>query len=237
MYTAERTRERQPSRGAAWRGLAAVAAGVVLCLAAGNAQAQSGKGDYIGRWSVAGSLGYAVPNADEYGGGLAWRFGAGYSPMPQFEIGLELGRFSTGVSQPEPDGRPNHDIASGRIEVLPVCVAAQVHIPLAETMATFNLLGGAGYYFIDYTMADAQRELFISDGVEGLPDQAVRDAWGFHAGAGLEYALTGWFSLTVESRYVFLAPKVSGTAAEGNQLGGTLDLNTWLFTGGFKVAF
>jgi len=237
MYTAERMRERLLSRGVALRRLAAAAAGVVLLLAAGVAQAQSGKGDYVGRWSVAGSLGYAVPNADEYSGGLAWRLGAGYSPMPQFEIGLELGRFSTEVSQPEPDGRPNHDIASGRLEVLPVCVAAQVHIPLAETMATFNLLAGAGYYFIDYTMADEQRALFIADGVEGLPDQVVSDAWGFHAGAGLEYALTGWLSLTAEGRYLLLAPKVSGTAAEGNKLGGSLNLNTWLFTGGMKVAF
>ena len=237
MFTAERTRERLPSRGVAWRGLAAAAAGVMLCLVAGVAQAQSGKGDYIGRWSVAGSLGYAIPNTDEYGGGLVWRLGGGYSPIPQFEIGLELGRFSTAVSQPEPDGVPNHDIASGRLDVLPVCVAAQVHIPLAETMATFNLLAGAGYYFVDYTMADASREFFVASGVEGLPDQSVHDAWGFHTGAGLEYALTGWLSLTVEGRYVFLAPKVSGTAAAGNQLGGSLDLNTWLFTGGIKAAF
>jgi outer membrane protein W len=237
MYTAERTRARLHSRGVALRGLAAAAAGVVLCLAAGFAQAQSGKGDYIGRWSVSGGLGYAIPNTDEYGNSLAWRFGVGYSPIPQFEIGLELGRFTSAVSQPEPDGVPNHDIASGQLEVLPLCLAVQYHIPLAHTMATFNLLAGAGYYFTDYTMADEPRASFVSSGVEGLPDQAVSDTWGFHAGAGLEYTLSSWFSVTVEGRYVFLAPEVSGTAAAGNQLGGSLDLNTWLFTGGIKVSF
>ena len=237
MYTAERSRERLHSRGVALRRLAAAAAGVVLLLAAGVAQAQSGKGDYVDRWSVTGSLGYAVPNTDEFGAGFTWRFGAGYIPVPQFEIGLELGRFATAVSQPEPDGRPNHDISSGRIEVLPVCVTAQFHLPVPETMATFNFLAGAGYYFVDYTMADAQREMFIADGVAGLPDQSVSDAWGFHAGAGLDYALTGWLSLTAEGRYVLLAPNVSGTAAEGNKLGGSLNLNTWLFTGGIKAAF
>ena len=69
------------------------------------------------------------------------------------------------------------------------------------------------------------------------PTRPCSDAWGFHAGAGLEYALTGWLSLTAEGRYVFLAPEVSGTAGDGYQLGGSLDLNTWLFTGGIKVAF
>lgn len=237
MNAAERTRERLPDRGGARRGLAAAAAGVLLCLAAGVAQAQSGKGDYIGGWSVSGSAGYAIPNTDEYGGALAWRLGVGYSPLPRFEIGLELGRFSSDVSQPEPDGVPNHDIATGRLEVLPVCLALQYHVPLAGTMTTFNLLAGAGYYFIDYAMADAQREYFGSLGVEGLPDQSVRDAWGVHAGAGLEYALSSWFSLTVEGRYVFLAPHVRGTAKDGYAIEGSLDLNTWLFTGGMKVAF
>jgi outer membrane protein W len=103
-------------------------------------------------------------------------------------------------------------------------------------MASFVLLAGAGYYFIDYTMDDEPRAAFAAGG-EGLPDQVVKDAWGFHAGAGLEYALTGWLSLTAEARYVFLAPAVSGTAGDGYQLGGSLDLNTWLFTGGIKVAF
>jgi len=221
-------------RGAA---LTAAAVLVVVCLAADLAHAQSGKGDYLGRWSVSGGLGYALPNTDEYSDEFAWRVGVGYSPVPQFEVGLELGQFETVVSQPEPDGLPTHDIASGTIQVLPVCLALQLHIPLSQTMATFNLLAGAGYYFVSYTMADAPRGIFTSGGVGGLPDQVVRDAWGFHVGAGLEYALTHWLSVTVEGRYVFLAPDVSGTANDSHALGGSLDLNTWLFTGGIKVAF
>lgn len=217
--------------------LSAAAAWIVICLLPGVVQAQSGKGDYIGRWSVAAGAGYAVPNTDEYGNVLAWRVGVGYSPLPQFEIGLELGRFSTTVSQPEPDGLPNHDIASGRLAVLPVCLALQYHLPLPASMATVNLLAGAGYYFVDYTMAAASREIFVAGAGAGLPDQVVRDAWGVHAGAGLEYALTGWISVTVEGRYVFLAPHVSGTAKDNHPIGGSLDLNTWLFTGGIKVAF
>ena len=209
----------------------------MACLAAGVASAQSGKGDYVGRWSVAGEFGYAVPNTDPYGNVLTWRAGVGYSPLPQFEIDLELGRFAPGVTQPETDGVPTHDIASGRIEAWPVCVTMRYHVPLQAEMATFVLLAGAGYYFVDYTMADAPRAVFAASGDAGLPDQAVQDAWGFHAGAGLEYALTGWLSLTAEGRYVFLAPEVSGTAGDGHQLGGSLDLNTWLFTGGIKVAF
>jgi len=209
----------------------------VACLAAGAASAQSGKGDYVGRWSVAGDIGYAIPNTDAYGNVLTWRAGIGYTPLPQFEIDLELGRFAPGVTQPEANGVPTHDIASGRIEAWPVCVTMRYHLPLQAEMTTFELLAGAGYYFIDYTMADGPREVFAAGGDDGLPDQVVRDAWGFHVGAGLEYALTGWLSLTAEGRYVFLAPEVSGTTGDGHQLGGSLDLNTWLFTGGMKVAF
>ena len=231
------TSERLSSPGVMLRQLSAAVTAIAIILAAWVAQAQSGKGDYIGRWSVSGNLGYAIPNTDEYGNSVAWRFGAGYSPLPQFEIGLELGRFTSAVSQPESDGVPNHDIASGRLEVLPLCLAVQYNIPLSETMASVNLLAGAGYYFVQYSMAVAPREIFVAGGVEGLPDQAVRDAWGFHAGAGLEYALTGWLSVTLEGRYIFLAPHVSGTAKGDYALGGSLDLNTWLFTGGMKVAF
>jgi len=219
------------------RGLVAVAAGGVLLLAAGVAQAQSGKGDYIGGWSVSGAAVYAVPNTDEYSDDFDWRLGVGYSPLPSLEIDLELGRFSSTVTQAELDGVPTHDIASGRLEVVPVCLTLQYHIPLAGSMATFNLLAGAGYYFINYSMADEQREFFESLGIEGLPDQHVRDAWGGHAGAGLEYALSGWFSFFVEGRYVFVAPRVSGTAKNTYTIGGSLDLNTWLFAGGIKVAF
>lgn len=224
-------------RGLTLRRLTAAAALFVICLTAGGAHAQSGKGGYIGGWSITGGAGFALPNTDEYADQFTWRAGVGYSPVPQFEIGLEYGRFETAVSQPEPDGAPIHDIASGRIVVQPVCLALQLHIPLTGTMATFNLLAGAGYYFVDYTMADAPRELFSSSGVGGLPNQAVHDTWGLHAGAGLEYALTGWLSLTVEGRYVFLAPDVTGTAKDNHALTGSLDLNTWLFTGGIKVAF
>jgi opacity protein-like surface antigen len=225
------------ARGAARIGAAACVVTLVLCLAAGVAEAQSGKGDYVGAWSVTGAFGYAVPNTDQYGNDLTGRLGIGYSPYPPLEIGLELGLFSSEVAQPEANGLPTHDIASGKLDVIPACVTLRYRAPLAETMATLVLLAGGGYYFIDYTMAAAPRGILVGGGAEGLPDQAVRDAWGFHAGAGLEYALTGWLSLTIEGRYVVVAPKVSGTAGEGHQLGGSLDLNTWLFTGGIKVAF
>ncbi len=223
-------------RGAALRRLAAAAAGVFLCLAAGPAEARSGKGDYVGRWSATGALGYAIPNTDEFGDALAWRLGVGYSRNPRFEVGLDAGRFAAAVSQPETDGFPTHDIASGRLEMLPVCLTVQYRAPFPENMATFVLLAGAGYYFIDYTMADAPRGVLSASGA-GLPDQVVRDAWGYHAGVGLEYALSGWLSATIEGRYVFLAPQVRGTAKDDHVLDGSLDLNTWLFTGGMKVAF
>ena len=223
--------------GLTLRRLAAVAAALAVSLASGAALAQSGKGDYVGRWSLAGNAGYAIPNTDEYANVPAWKFALGYSPALWFEVALEAGRFSTAVDQPEPDGLPNHSIASGRIEVVPVCVNLQFNLPLAASMTTAYLSAGGGYYLVDYTMDEAPSGVFAASGVAGLPDQIVRDAWGFHAGVGVEYALTAWLSVTAEGRYQFLAPQVSGTARDDYTLGGSLDLNTWLFTGGLKVAF
>lgn len=231
------TQERASSRSVTVRRLTAAAAGLLVCLAAGHAGAQSGKGAYVGQWSVSGDLGYAIPNTDQYSSALTWRAGVGYSPLPQVTFGLETGHFSTGVTQPEPEGLPNHDIASGRIEVVPVALTLSVHVPVPATLLTVNLFGGAGYYFVDYAMAETPRQALIATGVEGLPDQVVRDTWGFHAGAGLEYALSGWFSFTLEGRYVILAPPAQGTAKDSYKLGGSLDLNSWLFTGGIKLSF
>jgi outer membrane protein W len=225
------------THGVTIRRLVAVAAAAVLCLAAGSAAAQSGKGEYVGQWSVAGKIGIAIPNTDDYSNVAVWGLALGYRPVPWFEVALETGRFATTVEQPEPDGIPNHDIASGRLEVIPLCLDLQFSAPLAESMATAFFTVGGGYYLVDYTMADEPQAVFAAGGAAGLPDQFVHDAWGAHAGVGLEYVLASWLSFTVEGRYLLLAPKVSGTARDDYQLGGSLNLNTWLFTGGIKVAF
>jgi opacity protein-like surface antigen len=230
-----RTGERPHGRGSAVR--RAIAAVALVSLFPAGAGAQSGKGAYLGSWSATAAIGYAIPNTDEYDNAFSWRLAAGYSPLPQFEIDLELGRFLSGVSQPEANGLPTHTIASGELDVMPVCLTAQYRTPLPGLLSTLTLLAGVGYYFIDYTMADEPRAVFAAGGEPGLPDQTVDDAWGFHAGAGLEYALTERFSLTAEGRYLFLSPQASGTAGSGRTIDGTLDLNTWIFTGGVKVAF
>ncbi len=105
-------------------------------------------------------------------------------------------------------------------------------------MATVNLLAGVGYYFVDYTMADEPREIYAASGVEGLPDQTVSDALGVPRRRGARvrpHRLVqrhGRGPLSVSLRR-----GVSGTTKDGYELGGSLDLNTWLFTGGIKVAF
>lgn len=213
------------------------AAGVALLLRGAPAAAQSGKGEYLGAWSVAASLGYAVPNTDEYDNAFLWRAALGYSPLPQFELDLEFGGFSSDVSQSDPGGIPSYTIASGSLEIRPVCLTAQYRRPLPELLSTLSLLGGIGYYFIDYDMGDRQRAVFDANPVSGLPDQEVDDAWGFHLGAGLEYALSERISLVAEGRYLFLEPSARGTTSSGSRFDDSLDLDTWMFTGGVKVGF
>jgi outer membrane protein W len=231
-----RTGERLHTGVHATRRLVAAAA-AVLCLLAREARAQSGKGDYLGSWSVSAAAGYAIPNTDEYGNSFAWRLAAGYSPLPQFEVDLEVGRFVSEVSQPDANGLPGYTIASGELDVTPVCLTAQYRTPLPGMLSTLTLLAGLGYYFIDYTMAGVPRDVFVSGGAPGLPDQTVDDAWGYHLGAGVEYPLTERLSVSAEGRYLFLSPRASGTTGSGARIDGSLDLDTWVFTGGVKVAF
>jgi outer membrane protein W len=230
------TTERAPAAARALRWIAAIAI-VAAGLAPHASAAASGKGDYIGVGSFGAALGYAVPNTDQYSDVATWRLTAGYSPVPQFEVDFEIGRFTTVVRQPEADGVPTHTIASGELEILPVCLTAQYRTPMPELLSTLSLLAGVGYYFIDYAMAEKPRGAFEDAGVPGLPDQSVDNAWGVHFGGGLEYALSERLSLTGEVRYLFLAPEARGTTADGGRFSGTLDLNTWLFSGGVKIVF
>lgn len=213
------------------------ASAAALLVPAAPAAAQSGKGEYLGAWSLTGSLGYAVPNTDEYGNAFAWRVALGYSPLPQVELDLEFGRFSADVDQPDPDGVPTHTIASGSLEITPVCLTAQYRRPLPEMLSTVGLLAGVGYYFVDYGMGAAPRAALGAAGEPGAPDHEVDDAWGFHAGAALEYAATERVSLVAEGRYLFLEPSARGTAQGGQRFDGSLDLNTWIVSGGVKVWF
>jgi outer membrane protein W len=209
----------------------------LACLTPAGAGAQTGSGEYLGVWTASGAIGYAIPNTDEYGNAFLWRLAAGYSPTPRFEIDLEVGGFASEVHQPGPTGLPSHTIASGDLDVTPVCLTAQFRTPLPGMFGTLSLLAGVGYYFIDYTMDDDPRDDLVAEGAAGRPDQGVDDAWGYHLGAGVEYPLTARLSVLAEGRYLFLSPQASGTAGSGARIDGSLDLDTWLFTGGVKVVF
>ena len=229
----------QHRASAGWRRLGSLAAALscAVLLRGAPALAQTGKGEYLGAWSGAASLGYAMPNTDEYDNAFAWRLALGYAPLPQLELDFELGRFTADVSQPDPEGIPSYTIASGSLEITPVCLTAQYRTPLPELLSTLSLLAGIGYYFVDYDMGERQRDVFAGQNVPGLPDQEVDDAWGFHLGAGLEYALSERISLVAEGRYLFLEASARGTTSSGGRFDETLDLDTWMFTGGVKVGF
>jgi len=219
------------------RSRAAAAALATLLLAAAPAAAAGGKGEYVGQWSLSGGLGYAVPSTDEYAGGLAWRVAVGYSPVPSLELLVEYAGWESQVTQPDANGIPSHTIASGDLAIHPLTLTAQWRLPLPEFAATAFLLGGVGWYTIDYTMSAEARRVYEDSGAVGLPDQSVDSTWGWHAGAGLEYPLTDRVSLTGEGRYVFLSPEAGGATTPGNRISGSLDLDTWLLSAGVKVAF
>jgi opacity protein-like surface antigen len=210
---------------------------VVVVVVAPAPGAASGKGDYLGTFSASALAGYSFPNTDAYGSAFAWRVAGGYSPVPELEVDLELGAFSSGVDQPEANGIPSHTIASGNLDVKALCLTVQWRPPQPEAMATAYALAGLGWYDVSYRMDEGPRQVFLTSGVAGLPDQAVEAAWGFHVGAGIEYALGERLFLLGEARYLFLSPEARGTAAPGSAISGSIDLNTWLLSGGVKVVF
>jgi opacity protein-like surface antigen len=231
------------------RRVPAVAIAVALCLLAvpDRSFSQDGKGDYMGQVSVSLLGGYAVPNTDEYLNAFSYQAAVGYSPVPWLEVALEMGRFTSTVSQPEPNGVPVHTIASGELDVTPVMLTAQLRYPVPEIFSAFYALLGVGYYFVDYSM-DAEPRAFLEgwyakDKTADKPglDQTVDDGMGFHLGAGVEYHMTDNVSLVGEGRYIILAPADDGRAYDGSgkpyTFSGNLDLNTWLFTCGVKVLF
>ncbi len=216
----------------------AAAAAVAALLAAGTpAGAEDGKGAYLAAWSLSGGVGYAVPSTDEYADAFAGRLAVGYSPWPSLEIDLEVGGWSAQVSQPDPGGIPSHTVASGRLKVRPLTLTAQWRHPVPGLLATAYLLAGAGWYLIDYDMADEPRAVYEGSGTVGLPDQGVDNALGWHLGAGLEYPVTERLSLTAEGRYVFLSPDAHGATTPGYRIAGSLDLDTLLFFAGVKVTY
>lgn len=218
---------------------AAAAAALVLCLLAAPlpGAAQSGKGEYLGAWSVSASGGYATPDNDRYEGAPAWRLALGYSPLPRVGLELEYGRFPAAVATDAPGGIPAGDLAAGTLDVRAFCLTAQWRQPLGGLPATLVALGGVGRYRISYAMGDEPRRLYAESGVRGLPDQTVDDAWGAHVGGGLEWAVGAHVSLLAEARYLVLAPGVSGHTTPGNALDGSIDLGTLVVTGGIKATF
>ena len=218
-------------------GVFAAATVMLWAFVAGPAWAQDGPGEYLPTWTFSGAVGYAVPSTDEYGDALVGRVAVGYSPWPSLEVDLEYGGWSAQVSQPDASGIPSHTIASGNLRLRPLTLTGQWRYPVPGFMATAYLLGGIGWYSIDYTMADEPRKVFEGSGAVDLPDQGVDNAFGYHIGAGLDYVITERLSLTAEGRYVFLSPDAHGATTPGYRIAGSLDLDTWLFTAGVKVSY
>lgn len=221
---------------------ALAAAALLACAAAAPAAAQSplpksGKGEYLGVWSLSASGGRAVPSVDRYGGGPAWRLAAGYSPVPRLGLEVEFGRFPGKVAGDGPGGIPDDDLAAGTLDVRGLCASAVVRQPLPGLPVSLFALGGLGRYRVAYAMDDAPRARYEASGLRGLPDQKLGGAWGLHLGAGAEYVLGAHLSLVAEARYLSLAPEVSGHTTPGNRLEGTIDLGTLVVTGGVKVLF
>ncbi len=209
----------------------------------GLSQAQGEAGLAFYGIDVNASLGFAVPNTDEFGSGFFIRGGAGYELNRHFAVSAGLGWFSSSVDN-DMDVPPGNTIADGELGVIPLTLSLEARHPFPELYGTLYGIAGIGYYFIDYSWSGGAKEYF--DEVErlyGIPvSQEVSNSFGFDLGAGFEYPLTAQLFFNAEGQYIFLQPEAEGVwrdliTGEPHVFKKDLDMNTWIFTLGVKYLF
>lgn len=213
----------------------------MFCLS-GQATAQELESEFLYGFDLKASIGYAVPNTDDYDNSFTFQVSAGYDVAQWLNLELGVGYFSSQIDYPFA-GPPAHTIAEGDLKVIPFTLTAQVRHSLPELFLTVYALGGVGYYLVDYTWSGGSEAYF--DGIRetyGAASQSVDDSFGFHLGGGLEYPLTASLALAAEGRYIVLRPGASGDWTDPVtempvSFDDELDLNTWLFFGGLKYMF
>lgn len=178
---------------------------VLILLWAGMASAQLGFEAHVGG-------GFTVPTGD-MNGRLAGRghfvVGAGYNFLPALELQAEYMYNTFGITRSELQriNEPNGDAHVHSITVDPV-----LHLHLPFTRLGAHVMGGLGYYrrTVEFTRPTTALTTFF-DPFFGFFTAAVpanqvigsisRNGFGYNAGAGLDYKLSGPSALYFEVRY------------------------------------
>jgi len=161
--------------------------------------------------------GYAQPFEKVYGGGFA--YGAGLSFDLHRNIALELRTVRYQYSlEGSLDG-----LSKGTLSVMPVEIGFKGRFPLAGEKIVPYITVGGGYSFHQFTIDPQLAAVWEKIGF-GFTEK-MNNAFGFHAGAGLEIVLTPGLALVLDASFRFVRSEGSWTMSDlvgGQEVSGDL---------------
>jgi hypothetical protein len=134
-------------------------------------------------------IGASFPPGGNYNSGVNYNAHISYRIVEGFTLELSVQGFKVGV-----EGRPR-GLSRGDIMIIPFQLSIQKRFPFQYKMIAY-ITGGIGYYLNKFTLMDTSFSR----------EETVKNALGFHIGAGMEYFFRENLSLKLEIKVFFVSP-------------------------------
>ena len=168
--------------------------------------------------------------------GISLAFGATFSYGFSKNIAIELaGLVISGNGDYDPQ-----TLSAGRLTIMPLQLSLLGRFPLGRKLTPYVLTGGS-FFFTMFALDKAVAKGWEDVGI--TLTEKVDNAFGFHFGAGLEYALGKAMSVAFDVRYILgktggawsIQDNASASETDGTFSG--LKLNTLVCSVGLKYLF
>lgn len=131
-------------------------------------------------------------------------------------------------------------LSDGSLSVIPILLSLQGRFQLGKRMVPYAL-AGMGYYANSFTTDSSSKDAWNALGFD--IDESVKNGYGFHFGAGLDYFFSSSIALNADVRYLMASiegswsftDQISGVRAEGEIK--DINLNSLLLGIGVKLFF
>ena len=172
---------------------------------------------------------YAQPVDRAYKGdfmsGLLFVFKIGEN----FGLEIDSGNWKSKIEEKK------YDLYPGELSITPILVNTLFFLPLNKSFIPY-IGGGFGYYFNHFQIS---KELITIP--EVTISQSVKDEFGFHFGAGLDFFIAQNLVLNLDVKYCLISPEGTTTITDINE-GISLQyfdikLNNILLRAGVKIYF
>jgi len=136
---------------------------------------------------------------DEYNNGFIYTAGLSVGLFKNIALELNAGGFRSGVKQGFPQ------LSKGKISYIPFQLSLIFRVPLKRIMPYLSF--GGSYYINKFALDEDAYKAWYLLGFE--IEEEIKDMFGFHCGAGLDFFLTENFALNIDLKYNLA--KTSGT--------------------------